>query len=154
MDEAAVGFVGARSAVRHGQPPRGRDPRGPRPSRIRNPTPRTVSICRATSGPQLPAEEGHVGVHGIGRHGDPERPGMVQQLVPREDLVRVPHQRLEQGELARAQVHRSVVHRHGASDVIEGQVPQVSIDDGGAVGRRVIERRRAASSSNAKGLTR
>ena len=74
---------------------------GTPPAGSRNPTPRTVSIRRRRRRPQLAAQERDVGVHRVRRDRDPERPRVVEELVARQHLVGVAHQRLEQRELAR-----------------------------------------------------
>src|SRR5262249_18186492 len=53
---------------------------------------------------ELRAQVVDVGVDRVGRHRDAERPGVVEQLVAGQRLARVAHERLEQRELARAEI--------------------------------------------------
>src|SRR6187549_3021141 len=58
---------------------------------------------------QLVAQVVDIGVHRVRGHGHPERPRVVEQLVARERLVGMAQEALEQGELARRELHGSIV---------------------------------------------
>src|SRR5215216_3965581 len=60
-----------------------------------------------------------VRVHRIRRDGDAERPGLIEQLVATERLSRMTQKRLQEQELARAEVHRPVSDRDGAGRLVE-----------------------------------
>src|SRR6476646_4977773 len=52
-----------------------------------------------------------VGVDGVRRHRDAERPRLVEELVARQRLTRVAEEAFEKRELARAQIDRLAVER-------------------------------------------
>src|SRR4051812_6134379 len=62
-------------------------------------------------GPELGPKVVDVGVDGIGRDGDSERPCLVEQLISAQGLARMTEERFEEGELARTEIHRSIVDR-------------------------------------------
>src|SRR5262249_41817849 len=70
-------------------------------------------------GPELGPEVVDVGVDGIGRDGDPERPRLVQQLVAAEGLAGVAKQRFEQRELAGTEITWPTMDRDRARRLVE-----------------------------------
>src|SRR5690349_4584642 len=54
--------------------------------------------------PELRPEVVDVGIDRVGCHRDAERPGLVEELIAAEGLAGVAQERLQQRELARAQV--------------------------------------------------
>ncbi len=60
-----------------------------------------------------------VGLHGVGREGNAIRPGVVEQLVARQNLTGPAQQALQDGELALAQVDRPARNRDPAGGLVE-----------------------------------
>src|SRR5688572_30410122 len=60
-----------------------------------------------------------VGIDRVGRDRHRERPRLVQELVARERLARVPEEALQQRELPGAQVHRPAVDGHPAAPLVQ-----------------------------------
>src|SRR6185503_1725718 len=71
-------------------------------------------------GPELGPEVVDVGVDGIGRDGDSERPGLIEQLIAAQGLAGVAEERFEKGELARAEIHRPIMDGDGPGCLVEG----------------------------------
>src|SRR6185369_1265565 len=60
-----------------------------------------------------------VGVDGIRRDRDAERPRLIEELVPAEGLAGMAEQGLEEGELARAEIDGPIVDRDRAGRLVE-----------------------------------
>src|SRR6476620_6357567 len=90
------------------------------PSAIRQPIPDAADgldepARRSELGPQVM----HVCIDGARCDRDAKRPGLVQQLIARQCLARVPEETLEERELARAEVDETIIHRHATSRFVE-----------------------------------
>src|SRR4029079_85896 len=87
-------------------------PDAAQPSRTVEPVPPAADgldpvAFRAELGPEVM----DISVDGVGRDGDAEGPGLVEELIAAQGLAGMAQQRFEQGELARAEVDRPVVDR-------------------------------------------
>src|SRR5437660_5068402 len=68
---------------------------------------------------ELPPEVVDIGVHGVRRDGHAEGPGLVQQLVAAQRLARMAEERLQQRELARAEVDAGRTNGHRPGRLVE-----------------------------------
>src|SRR5689334_22359282 len=95
-----------------------------RPSGTVQPVPdATDRLDSIAFGPEFGPEIVDVRIDGVGRDGDPERPGLIEELVTAESLARVPEQRFEQRELARGEVDRTIVDRDRPRRLVEADGP-------------------------------
>src|SRR5512140_1290377 len=68
---------------------------------------------------ELLSEQMDICLNGVGRECHAVRPGVVEQLVARQNLAGPAEQALEDGELALTEIHRLAGHRDAARGLVE-----------------------------------
>src|SRR6476620_8052773 len=72
---------------------------------------------------ELASEVPDVHIHDVRSGIEVEVPHPRHELFPAEDLIRMPHELLEQGRLSPREFHRRSIHGHATSEEIELHVP-------------------------------